>query len=180
MLPGETLVMAAQLPYLVGHTEIAALFGIERQTSQKWRTDGILGEPDLIASGNPYWLLHTVLQLDGHSGREITERRLAQYKATIPGGYSFTDSKELPALAGIKEAALVLRVDERAIARWRNRRTIADEDLKLSGSPLWLLDTLIADAQARGRAVDAEAHARLLAGERLSQKPRGRKAALGR
>ncbi|MEY9948430.1 hypothetical protein [Kitasatospora sp. GAS1066B] len=168
--------MARKMPYLVGHTEIASLFGVERQTSQKWRTDGVLGEPDLIASGNPYWLLDTVLRLDGYNGREITAERLALYKEATPGGYCLEDPADLPAIVGSKEAALILGTNEAAIARWRHRKRIADADLRLSGSPLWLIETLVADAEARNRPVITEEVERLRTGQRATQKPRGRKA----
>ncbi|MET8626652.1 hypothetical protein ABZW30_23320 [Kitasatospora sp. NPDC004669] len=168
--------MAGKMPYLVGHSEIASLFGVERQTSQKWRTDGVLDDPDLIASGNPYWLLGTVLRLDGYNGREITPERLALYEAAIPGGYRPEDPADLPAIVGSKEAALILGTNEAAIARWRHRNRIADADLRLSGSPLWLLETLLADAEARSRPVNTGEVERLRAGQRAAQKPRGRKA----
>ncbi|MFE2271082.1 hypothetical protein ACFXB4_17760 [Streptomyces lavendulae] len=167
--------MPRQMPYLVGHTEIAGLFGIERQTSQKWRTEGVLSEPDLLASGNPYWLLATVLRLDGHNGREVSAERLARFKASVPDGYMLEDPVDLPILLGSKETALVLGTDERAIARWRHRRTIADADLLLSRSPLWLLETITSDAAARGRLVITEAVEEIKAGRRAAQKPRGRK-----
>ncbi|MDX3121368.1 hypothetical protein F3K20_19795 [Streptomyces scabiei] len=167
--------MARQMPYLVGHAEIAGLFGVERQTSQKWRTEGVLGEPDLVASGNPYWLLGTVLRLDGHNGREVSAERLALYKDSVSGGYALEAAADLPVLLGSKEAALVLGADERAIARWRHRRAIADADLVLSRSPLWLLETIIADASMRGRPVIMEVVEELRAGRRPGQKPRGRK-----
>jgi hypothetical protein len=167
--------MARQMPYLVGHTEIAGLFAIERQTSQKWRTEGVLGEPDLVASGNPYWLLSTVLRLDGHNGREVSAERLARYKDSVLGGYLLEDPADLPILLGAKEAALILGTDERAIARWRHRGTIVDADLLLSRSPLWLLETITSDAAARGRPVIAQAVDEIKAGRRAAQKPRGRK-----
>lgn len=168
---------AGRIPYLLGHAEIAALYGVKRQTSQAWKTDGTLAAPDLIASGNPYWLLTTVLQLSGVGGREATLQRLAEYKASVPGGYDLERAEHLPPIVGIKEVARVLGVDEQAISRWRNRRQIADADLVLSRSPLWLLDTVLADADARGRAVLLHEVELLRAGDHAQQKPRGRRTA---
>ncbi|MET7684430.1 hypothetical protein [Streptomyces sp. NPDC005423] len=164
-----------RVPFLLGHAEIAFLFHVERQTSQKWRTEGTLGEPDLIASGNPYWLLSTVMQLDGAGDRRIDRERLATYKAGISPGYDLRDKERLPVIVGIQEAARVLGQGAQAVSRWRNRQQIAEADLLLSGSPLWLLDTILVDGQQRQRPIVASEVASLRAGQRTPQKPRGRK-----
>ncbi|MFB6822678.1 hypothetical protein ACFCXA_13920 [Streptomyces virginiae] len=167
---------AARIPYLLGHTEIASLFGVERQTSQKWRVDGTLTEPDLVASGNPYWLLDTVLRLGGRASRQATKQRLEQYLARVPGGYLITDPEALPVIVGIQEVAQLLGTSQQTVSRWRNRKQIAEADLVLSRSPLWLLDSILADAHSRGRALLQEEVERLRSGERAPQKPRGRRA----
>ena len=171
----EVLGMAAvRVPYLLGHTEIAALYGVEPQTSRKWRTDGTLGAPDLLASGNPFWPLTTVLQLDGVGGREATPQSLAQYKAGILGGHDHEAEEHLPTIVGIKEVARLLGLDEQTISRWRNRHKIAEADLVLSRSPLWLLETVLADAKLRGRAIVQDEVELLRRGDRAPQRPRGR------
>lgn len=165
----------ARVPFLLGHAEIAFLFRVERQTSQKWRTEGVLQEPDLIASGNPYWLLSTVMRLDGEGDRRVDTKRLTAYRASIPLGCDVTDKEHLPVIVGIQEAARVLGRDAQAVSRWRNRRSIVAADLVLSGSPLWLLETVLVDAQRRQRAVVSAEVARLRGGQRVPQKPRGRR-----
>ena len=72
-----------RFPYLLGHAEIAFLYGVERQTSQLWKTRGVLGEPDVVISGNPYWLLPTVLGLASDGTREHLPGRLQEYKAGL-------------------------------------------------------------------------------------------------
>ncbi|MEU5303307.1 hypothetical protein ACH4YO_04275 [Streptomyces noursei] len=177
MIEKVLCMVAVRRPYLLGHAEIAALYGVERQTSQKWRTDGTLAEPDLVISGNPYWLLSTVLQL-GHDGtREVAEQRLAEYEASVPGGYRANLAEQLPVVVGLMEVAKILGRDKQAISRWRHRKQIAAVDYELSGSPLWLIDTILADASARGRTVVQAEVERLRAGARGSQKPRGRRSA---
>ncbi|MFJ2870192.1 hypothetical protein [Streptomyces sp. NPDC087298] len=166
----------ARVPYLLGHAEIASLFTVERQTSQKWRTEGRLPEPDLLASGNPYWLLGTVLHISGDEDRQIDQQQLTDFRASIPRGYEVQDKEQLPVILGIQEAGRVLRQNAQAISRWRNRRSIAEADLVLSGSPLWLLETVLADAPQRQRPVDQVEVAKLRAGQRGTQKPRGRRA----
>ncbi|MFJ2415132.1 hypothetical protein [Streptomyces brevispora] len=166
---------AARTPYLLGHAEIADLFGVERQTSQKWRVDGTLATPDVVASGNPYWLLNTVLCLDGHAGRQATTQRIEQYQAGIRDGYRVDDPRALPVIVGIKEVAQLLGTDRQGVSRWRHRKRIAEADLVLSGSPLWMLKTIEADAQERGRAIVSDELERLRSGEREPQKSRGRR-----
>ncbi|MGW4802563.1 hypothetical protein [Kitasatospora sp. NPDC004272] len=167
---------AVRIPYLLGHGEIADLFGIKRQTSAKWHVDGTLSTPDLVASGNPYWLLDTILDLDGHAGRHVTEERLRQYEAKIPGGYRLESRELLPAIVGIQEVARILGTDQQTVSRWRHRKRIVEADLVLSRSPLWLLNTITADAAERERGLVAEEIERVEAGEHAPQKPRGRKA----
>ncbi|MEZ0094101.1 hypothetical protein [Streptacidiphilus sp. EB129] len=161
-----------RIPYLLGHAEIADLVGIERQTSAKWRADGTLPEPDLVASGNPYWLLDTILTL---AGRQVTEESLHEYEAKLPDGYRVQTRELLPVIMGIQEVALALGTDQQTVSRWRHRKRIAAADLVLSRSPLWLLDTITADAAERGRSLVTAQIERLQAGERIPQKPRGRR-----
>lgn len=167
--------VAARIPFLLGHAEIASLFGVKPQTSQVWRSEGTLPEPDLTASGNPYWLLRSVMSLDGGSGRQVTSDRLRAYKESLAGGYDVMDEAEMPIILGIKEVASLLGKDEVGISRWRNRGTLAEADLVLSRSPLWLLESIVDDAARRGRTVSTEALAEIKAGRREVQKPRGRK-----
>ncbi|MEU0490804.1 hypothetical protein ABZ249_16370 [Nocardiopsis sp. NPDC006139] len=167
----------ARVPFLLGHAEIAFLYRVERQTSQKWRSEGTLGEPDLIASGNPYWLLDTVLELNAEGDRPVDRERLAAYKAKIPGGYVLHDQDQLPVILGIQEVGRVLGRDAQAVSRWRNRQRIAEPDLVLSGSPLWLLETVIDDAHQRQRDLVSSEVSVLRAGQRSPQKPRGRRTA---
>ncbi len=76
---------------------------MERQTSQLWKTRGVLGEPDTVVSGNPYWLLPTVLGLSEDGSREVDAQRLKEYKAGIAGGYQVDDPAGLPEIVGLKE-----------------------------------------------------------------------------
>ncbi|MGW4967254.1 hypothetical protein ACWEPL_59430 [Nonomuraea sp. NPDC004186] len=164
-----------RVPYLLGHTEIAFLFRVERQTSQKWRTEGTLPEPDLIASGNPYWLLETVLRISGTGDRRVDEKQLKAYKDTVPHGYVPQEGEQQPVILGIQEVGRVLGRDAQSVSRWRNRQRIAEADLVLSGSPIWRLETILADAQHRQRPVVTAEIAMLRAGQRPLQKPRGRR-----
>ena len=164
-----------RFPYLLGHAEIAALYGVERQTSQLWKTRGVLGEPDAVISGNPYWLLSTVLELAADGSREYLPERLQEYKAGIDGGYEVDNAAELPDIVGLKEIPWVFGKKYMDVYQWRVRRSFVVEDVVISGSPLWLLDTVLEDAEQRGRATVQEGIDRIRAGEREQIKPRGRK-----
>ncbi|WP_316749261.1 hypothetical protein [Streptomyces herbicida] len=164
-----------RFPYLLGHAEIAFLYGVERQTSQLWKTRGVLGEPDVVISGNPYWLLPTVLGLAEDGTREYLPERLKEYKAGIDGGYEVKDAAELPDIVGLKEIPWVFGKKYMDVYQWRVRRSFASEDAMISGSPLWLLDTVLEDAERRGRATVQDGIDRIRAGEREQIKPRGRK-----
>lgn len=166
---------AKRFPYLLGHGEIASLYGVERQTSQLWKTRGVLGEPDVVISGNPYWLLPTVLGLELSGTREVQADRVKEYKAGVTGGYVIEDAAELPPVIGLKEIPWIFGKKYMDVYQWRVRGSLAAEDATVSGSPLWLLDTVLRDAEQRGRATVEEGVERIRAGEREPIKPRGRK-----
>ncbi|MFE0642796.1 MULTISPECIES: hypothetical protein [unclassified Streptomyces] len=164
-----------RFPYLLGHAEIAFLYGVERQTSQLWKTRGVLGEPDAVISGNPYWLLPTVLGLSEDGSREVDAQRLKEYKAQIASGYQVDNPADLPDVVGLKEIPWIFGKKYMDVYQWRVRKSFAPEDALVSGSPLWLLETVLADAEDRGRATVQEGIDRIRAGEREQIKPRGRK-----
>jgi hypothetical protein len=171
----EASVAEKRFPYLLGHGEIASLYGVERQTSQLWKTRGVLGDPDVVISGNPYWLLPTVLKLAQDGAREVLDERLKEYKSGIEGGYLVHDAGELPHIVGLKEIPWIFGKKYMDVYQWRVRRSFVAEDAMISGSPLWLLDTVIEDAEQRGRVTVQEGIERIRAGEREQIKPRGRK-----
>lgn len=162
-----------RVPYLLGHAEIAQLYGVRPQTPQGWRKRGILDDPDVVISGNPYWLLPTVLALKKVGRREVTKPLIEAYNATIPGGYSASQSEELPPIVEMAEVAWIFGKTYATINQWRNRRNLAQPNLLVSGSPLWLLETVLADAEHRGRSVSDEAVERIRRGHREGPKPRG-------
>ncbi|MFF3056373.1 hypothetical protein [Streptomyces sp. NPDC057909] len=164
-----------RFPYLLGHGEIASLYRVERQTSQLWKTRGVLGDPDVVISGNPYWLLPTVLSLTEDGAREVAAERLTEYKAGIVGGYEVSDAAKVPDVVGLKEIPWVFGKKYMDVYQWRVRRSFVTEDAVISGSPLWLLDTVLEDAEQRGRVPVQEGIDRIRAGEREPIKPRGRK-----
>ncbi|WOX11472.1 hypothetical protein [Streptomyces sp. N50] len=164
-----------RFPYLLGHGEIASLYGVERQTSQLWKTRGVLGDPDAVISGNPYWLLPTVLKLAQDGAREVLDERLKDYKSGIEGGYLVQDAEELPHIVGLKEIPWIFGKKYMDVYQWRVRGSFVPEDATISGSPLWLLETVLSYAVGHGRTIVPGGVKRIEAGEREQIKPRGRK-----
>ncbi|WP_148269387.1 hypothetical protein [Streptosporangium roseum] len=155
-----------RIPYLLGYHEIARLFQVARDAPLQWRKRSLLQEPDCVISGSPYWLLPTVFALSKPGYREIDLQRLDDYKAGIPGGYVTHDTDQMPPLIGIQEVSWIFGKSSSAIGQWRNRGTLPRPDLTLSGSPLWRLETILADAERRDRSVSQTVIARIRAGER--------------
>uniref|UniRef100_A0AAU2V7Z1 Uncharacterized protein n=1 Tax=Streptomyces sp. NBC_00003 TaxID=2903608 RepID=A0AAU2V7Z1_9ACTN len=166
-----------RFPFLLGHAEIASLYSVERQTSQLWKTRGVLKDPDAVISGNPYWLLPSVQAIAVKGEREVDPARLKEYKQQFDGGYVVSDPDDLPDVIGLKEIPWLFGKKYMDVYQWRVRSSLAPEDATISGSPLWLLQTVLDDAEARKRPVLPEAIDRIRAGEREQIKPRGRKKA---
>ncbi|WP_156325761.1 hypothetical protein [Nonomuraea sp. SBT364] len=161
-----------RIPYLLGYHEIARLFQVARDAPLQWRKRSLLREPDWVISGSPYWLLPTVLALSKPGYREVDLQWLDGYKAGIPGGYVTQDTDRMPSLIGIQEVSWIFGKNSSAIGQWRNRGTLPDPDLILSGSPLWSLETILADAERRDRSISQAAVARIRAGERAQSSRR--------
>ncbi|WP_372407385.1 hypothetical protein [Streptomyces luteireticuli] len=166
-----------RFPYLLGHGEISKLYGVERQTSQLWKTRELLPQPDVTISGNPYWLLPTVLGIAKKGERDVLPAQLKQYKQGIRGGFVADSPADMPDVIGLHEVAWLVGKGYMDVYQWRVRKSLATEDALVSGSPLWLLDTVLADAEERGREILPDAVKRIKAGEREPIKPRGRKKA---
>lgn len=56
---------------LLGIHEIAAMFGVQRDTVDKWRKRGIMPDPDEPLHAGPVWWETTIIQWARSTGREI-------------------------------------------------------------------------------------------------------------
>jgi hypothetical protein len=56
---------------LVGVTEIAAMFGVNRVTAAKWRQHGLLPEPDAMLPKRPLWFRETIVAWGKETGRQV-------------------------------------------------------------------------------------------------------------
>ncbi|MGP3912991.1 hypothetical protein [Nonomuraea sp. 10N515B] len=161
-----------RIPYLLGYQEIAQLFRVARDTPLLWRKRSLLADPDLVVSGSPYWLLPTVLALTKSGHRQIDPQALDHYKSAVTGGYVASGVEQLPILIGIQEVSWIFDKTPSAISQWRNRGTLPEPRLTLSGSPLWTLENILSDANRRNRPISEKAVARIRSGERAQLRRR--------
>jgi hypothetical protein len=64
--------MASRLTLdLVGVTEIAQMFGVNRVTVSKWRAAGTLPAPDAELTRRPLWLRSTIERWAERTGRRL-------------------------------------------------------------------------------------------------------------
>lgn len=56
---------------LLGIHEIAAMFGVRRDTVDKWRTRNVLPEPDEDLHAGPVWWETTIIGWARATGREV-------------------------------------------------------------------------------------------------------------
>lgn len=159
-------------PFLAGRQEFGALYGVKAPQVTQWVARGVLNyDRAVIVSGSPYWLLHFVRGFGATTARpkQLDERALAAVVAEQEPAAWVQDVEDLPPLLGLQEATQLfgLSTEQNLSAVVRQGR-FAPADYKLSGSPLWLLDTLIEAApqiQERSRtlswAIDPQVEAAL-------------------
>ncbi|MFI5799081.1 hypothetical protein [Streptomyces sp. NPDC051677] len=152
--------MVAGKPFLAGRQEFAALYRVKPTQVTQWVARGVLNyEQAVIVSGSPYWLLSFARGFGQMTPRpkELDERSLQQLVAAQEPGVWARSVDELPPLLGLQEATQLfsLSSQQNLSAVVRQGRFVS-ADYQLSGSPLWLLDTLIEAApeiQAKSRTV---------------------------
>ncbi|WP_324787009.1 hypothetical protein [Streptomyces sp. H51] len=152
--------MAGRKPFLAGRQEFAALYGVKPTQVTQWVARGVLNyERAVIVSGSPYWLLSFARGFGQMTPRpkDVDERVLQRLVAAQEPGVWARTVDDVPPLVGLQEATALFGLSSQqnlsAVVR-QGRFTPAD--YHLSGSPLWLLDTLIEAApeiQAKSRTV---------------------------
>ncbi|MEU6421149.1 hypothetical protein [Streptomyces spiralis] len=152
--------MVAKKAFLAGRQEFAALYGVRAQQVTTWLARGALNyDHAVIVSGSPYWLLSFVRDFGSMTprGKELDQRLLKQLVASQEPGVWARAKAEIPPVLGLQEATALfgLSSQQNLSAVVRQGRFVAP-DYQLSGSPLWLLDTLIEAApeiRAKSRTV---------------------------
>jgi hypothetical protein len=152
--------VVAGKPFLAGRQEFAALYGVKPTQVTQWLARGALNyDHAVIVSGSPYWLLSFVRGFGQMTPRpkELDDRLLQQLVATQEPGAWTRDVKGMPPLVGLQEATQLFGLSsQQNLSAVVRQGRFAPADYQLSGSPLWLLDTLIEAApeiQAKSRTV---------------------------
>lgn len=154
--------MHRRKPYLVGHQELAALYGVKATMVAQWLSPsrGALNPATaIVVSGVRYWPLGFAVRYGATTPRpKHVDVRVEERLITEQGdGWAADLGDELPAIVGQQEIMAVFGLPSQgtlatAIAAGR----FPDPDWVLSGSSLWLLDTVL------GAAPDLRASARTL------------------
>lgn len=112
----------------------------------------------VIVSGSPYWLLSFVRGFGQMTARpkELDQAVLQRVVAAQEPGVWAQTVEEIPPLLGLQEVTQLFGVasQQSMAAMVRKGPFTVPADYQLSGSPLWLLDTLIEAApqmQAKSR-----------------------------
>lgn len=160
-------------PFLAGRQEFGALYGVKPTQVTQWLRRGVLNyDRAVIVSGSPYWLLSFVRGFGQMTARpkELDQAVLQRVVAAQEPGVWAQTVEEIPPLLGLQEVTQLFGVasQQSMAAMVRKGPFTVPADYQLSGSPLWLLDTLIEAApqmQAKSRtlpwAINAQVQAAL-------------------
>ncbi|WP_406172266.1 hypothetical protein [Streptomyces sp. NBC_00996] len=146
--------MTASKPWLVGHQEFAALYGVEAKRVAKWLSPSLATlDPAtaIVVSGVRYWPLGFACRYGNTTPRfkqihmRVKERLIAEQGE----GWEADSRDQLPPIVGQQEIIELFHLPSQgnlatAIATGR----FPEADWLLSGSRLWLLDTVIKAAPA--------------------------------
>ena len=136
-------------PYLVGHQEFAALYGVEPNMVGQWLSPSrraLDPATAIVVSGVRYWPLGFAARYGTTTPRfkqvdvRVKERLIAEQGE----GWEADLGDELPPIVGQQEIVELFHLPAQgnlatALASGRFPRP----DWELSGSPLWLLDTVL-------------------------------------
>ncbi|MGW3827824.1 hypothetical protein ACWEAF_37555 [Streptomyces sp. NPDC005071] len=148
-------------PFLAGRQEFAAVYGVPGTLITQWLGRGILNyDRAVIISGSPYWLMSFVRDFEKIAPRrkEMDRRVLQQFVAEQEPGAWTESVDEVPPLLGLQETTQLFGLSsQQSMSSAVRKGGFVAPDYSLSGSPIWLLDTLINVAapmmQAKARTV---------------------------
>lgn len=137
-------------PLIVGRKEFAKIYNVaQTAVSDLWVPRGLVSYEDAaIVSGKPFWpggLAVDFALPPGSRGRQLDETLLTELEKE-QGATSRPKSKgELPPLVGLQEYGALFGVTQQVVASARRRggEMLPAEDYLLSGSPLWMLSTVL-------------------------------------
>ncbi|QYX80275.1 hypothetical protein [Streptomyces akebiae] len=167
----EGKAQAGRKPYLAGGAEFAALYDVKRLQVSQWisRDHTLDYRYAKIISGSPYWLLQFVKGFGETTPRpkHLNQTELERLTKEQDPGYWVGEVEQLPPLVGQAELVTLFRLPSGALLRKAmSTGRFRPADYNLSGSPIWLLEPVVADApalQAGARGVDWVADEEVLA-----------------
>ncbi|MFE9553124.1 hypothetical protein ACFYOD_06530 [Streptomyces sp. NPDC006703] len=144
---------AARKPYLAGGAEFAALYNVKRLQVSQWisRDQTLDYRYAKIISGSPYWLLQFVKGFGETTPRpkHLNEAELARLVKEQDPGYWVSEVDQLPPLVGQTELVALFGLPSTALLRKAvGTGRLRPSDYTLSGSPIWLLESVVEDAPA--------------------------------
>ncbi|MFE2179042.1 hypothetical protein [Streptomyces sp. NPDC059455] len=141
--------MHRRKPYLVGHQEFAALYGVEPQMVGQWLAPSrrVLDPATaIVVSGVRYWPLGFACRFGKTTIRPklLNVRYKEQLMAVQGEGWEADSKDQLPPIVGQHEIIELFHVPSQGTLATRIAQgSFPEEDWLLSGSRLWLLDTVI-------------------------------------
>jgi hypothetical protein len=145
---------------MVGHQEFAALYGVEPGMVSQWLSRGVLDPATAtVVSGVRYWPLGYAVRFGATTARtrHVDAGVRARLKSEQGDGWEADRGDELPPIVGQQEIVQLFRLPSQAnLATTVATGRFPAGDWLLSGSSLWLLDTVL------GAVPDLRATARTL------------------
>ncbi|MER8002086.1 hypothetical protein [Streptomyces sp. NPDC095613] len=141
--------MVRRKPFLVGHQEFAALYRVEAQMVSQWMSRGraVLDPATaIVVSGVRYWPLGFAARFGQMTPRpkpldvRVKERLIEEQRP----GWEPDSRDQLPPIVGQQEVVALFRLPSQSnLATTVGTGRFPAPDWVLSGSPLWLLDTVL-------------------------------------
>ncbi|XUM00291.1 hypothetical protein ACQ86F_25610 [Streptomyces venezuelae ATCC 10712] len=140
----------ARKPYLVGGAEFAELYDVKRLQVSQWisRDRTLDYRYAKIISGSPYWLLQFAKGFGETTPRprHLNDAVLARLIASQEPGYWVSEVSQLPPLVGHAELTTLFGVSRPLLRDALDSGRLRPADYTLSGSPIWLLEPVVAEA----------------------------------
>ncbi|MFJ2247460.1 hypothetical protein ACIQ9I_02865 [Streptomyces sp. NPDC094461] len=138
-------------PYLVGHQEFAALYRVDQKQVAQWLSRGVLDPSTaLVVSGVRYWPLGFAAGWGATTARfrQVDLDAKARIMAEQGEGWEPCLAAELPSIVGQHEIIQMFCLPTQGtLATSIASGRFPGHDWLLSGSMLWLLDTVLDAAE---------------------------------
>lgn len=139
--------MRPDKPFLVGNQEFAALYSVKPQMIGQWMHRGVLDPVNsVVVSGVHYWPLAFAAEFGTTTSRpkHVDESLLQELVKSQSPGWMGRSPADLPPIVGQQEIIALLGLPSQGtLAMTIATGRFPPADWELSGSALWLLDTVL-------------------------------------